>query len=329
MINEKNYHMYLDDFVNGLLNEELEMEFVAFLDKHPTILEGDSLDDFEAELPASFKSELKKEVPLKERNSDELLLASMEGNLSAEEEAELAEHIIATPSLQKEKALFALTRLEPDLSIKYPHKRSLKKRPVILLYTRWAGAAAAVFILGMMTFRFLGTEQLPDNPQVSTRPSIQPPIEVPANNPAVVADKPEEIAIQVAEVPKQVDQQKPEAPQNNNKKESPIALPNRTFTIGTPELLDPATLVALEENAGYGPNGQLMASGEQSVWQWVYKKVRGRVGESEIIVPEKEIPRDAANLVLAKVAPVFQYNQNGNGRSIRIGGLEINRRSTQ
>lgn len=328
MINETNYHVYLDDFVNGLLDEELEMEFVAFLDKHPNILEGESLDSFEAVLPSGFKSNLKKEVPVKERNPDEILVASMEGDLSIKEEAELAKQIAATPSLQKDQALFALTRLEADLSIHYPYKKRLKKRPVIVLYTRWAGAVAAVFILGMMVFRFLGTEKLPENPQARITPPIQNPTEIPAVNPNRVEEEQEQIALQVMDEQKKGNEQRPE-PVAGNTTEATVTVPNRTFIIGSPELQGMAALATLEEKIGYGTNGQLLASGEQTVWQWVYKKVRGRVGEEEIIVPEKEIPRDAANLVLAKVAPVFHYNQDGNGSSIRIGGIEINRRSTQ
>ncbi len=327
MINETNYHVYLDDFVNGLLDEELEMEFVAFLDKHPNILEGESLDSFEAELPSGFKSTLKKEVPVKERNPDELLVASMEGDLSIHEEAELAKQIAATPSLQKDQAIFALTRLEADLTITYPYKKNLRKRPVFVLYTRWAGAVAAVFILGMMLFRFLGTQLVPVNPQVGNTPSFEIPTEVPAIHPERTEAKQEQIALQVMDGDKIKNEQGKE-PKKSVNKENPVSLANRTFTIGSPELQGTVALTTLEENTENRNNGALLASGDQSVWQWVYKKVRGRVGEEEIIVPEKEIPRDAANLVLAKVAPVFQYNQDGNGSSFRIGGLEINRRST-
>ncbi|MHB1279391.1 MAG: hypothetical protein ACYC1Q_13465 [Bacteroidia bacterium] len=327
MINETNYHVYLDDFVNGLLDEELEMEFVAFLDKHPNILEGESLASFEAELPSGFKSSLKKEVPVRERNPDEMLVASMEGDLSDKEEAELAEQIAATPSLQKDKALFALTRLEADLTIKYPYKKNLRKRSVFVLYTQWAGAVAAVFILGMLLFRFLGTEQVPDNPEARITPPSQIPTEIPAIDPERVEGKQEQIALQVRDGQKNTIEQSP-VPEKSVNKENPVSLPNRIITIGSPELQGVAALATLEENTGNGNNGKLLASGEQSVWQWVYKKMRSRVGEEELIIPEKEIPRDAANLVLAKVAPVFQYNQDGNGSSIRIGGLEINRRST-
>ncbi|HCS21973.1 MAG TPA: hypothetical protein DIW47_15695 [Bacteroidetes bacterium] len=327
MINETNYHVYLDDFVNGLLDEELELEFVAFLDKHPNILEGESLDSFEAELPHAFKSGLKKEIPFKERSPDELLVASMEGDLTEQEEAELAEQIAATPSLQKDKAIFALTRLEADLSIKYPYKKNLRKRPVVLLYTRWASAIAAVFILGMLLFRFLGADQSSDSRQARITPQTQSPSEIQTRVPGEIADSREEIAIQVAEGRKPTYKQ-PSDPQKNRKQENPSSLPNQTFAIEAPDLHDELVLVRLEENPDMETNRQVLASGDQSVWQWAYKKVRGKVGEAEIIVPEKEIPRDAANLVLAKVAPVIQYNQDGNGSSFRIGGLEINRRTT-
>jgi hypothetical protein len=330
MINETNYHLFLDDFVNGLLDEELEMDFVAFLDKHPNILEDESLAKFEAELPAAFKSGLKKEVPAIERNPDELLVASLEGDLSEKEEADLAEHIAATPHLQREKALFALTRLEADLSIKFPNKSRLRKRPVIVMYTRWAGAVAAVFILGMLLFRFLGSGVPQDNPEAGIFPKTttpETPVIVPTPT-SPIEEKKEMTAGKEVEKPNDPSEvqeiEEPQGPRVN--RQEPYSVRKKNFSIDAPQAGGLADLAKLEDRTETGADLPL-ASTEQSVWQWAYKKVRARIGEEELIIPEKEIPRDAANLVLARVAPVFQYNQNPNGNSIRIGGLEINRRS--
>ena len=329
MINETNYHLFLDDFVNGLLDEEMEMDFVAFLDKHPNILEDESLDKFEAELPANFKSGLKKEIPVTERSTDEMLVAAMEGDLSPKEEAELAVQIAATPSLQQEKALFALTRLEADMNIKFPNKSGLRKRPVIVLYARWASAVAAVFILGLLLFRFfLGTGIPQQNPEARVNPEITRPEQTPLITIPSEEDKKIQTAMNGAE-----EQNVPEKSQEEDfvtyQKQEPLALINKPLSIGAPQQNGFADLAMLEENIEKGIEKHPTASHEQSVWEWAYKKVRARVGEAEIMIPEKEIPRDAANLVLARVAPVFQYNQTDNGSSIRIGGLEFNRQSTQ
>lgn len=330
MINETNYHLYLDDFVNGLLNEELEMDFVAFLDQHPGILEDESLTITHAELPASFKDSLKREVSVSERSNDDLLIGSMEGDLTPFEELELNKRLKTQPALQYDKSLFALTRQEADLSIRFPNKSSLKKRPIIFMYSRWVASAAAVFILGMLVFRFVGQNQ-PVNPVAIDTPVVQPafpsktnpaataPVRVSPTTPKEKQEGPVYTSkLRIEEEPKEI------LEKSTILVEGLTSIPQ---SIQSPELQreEPALVAYTIES----PSRQEFVSNEQSVWQWAYKKVRGRVGESELIIPEREIPRDAANLVLAKVAPVFQYNQNQGGSLIRIGGLEINRRSTR
>jgi len=180
MINESNYHIYLDEFVAGLLDEEMEMEFVAFLDQHPGILEGEILEDASVSLAQSFQTNLKKEIPLDAHHIDEYLIASLEGDLSPQQEIDLARFLDAHPEFEQNKSLVQLTKVDADTSLVYKNKSSLKKRPAIYLYTRWAASAAAVFILGMLVFRFLGGHGIPDNELADTPvPSINS-IELPS-----------------------------------------------------------------------------------------------------------------------------------------------------
>src|SRR5690606_28304984 len=165
--NESNYHIFLDDFVNGLLDEEQELAFVEFLEKHPGILDGEELETPAITLDASFKNALKKEIPSDLSHTDELLIASLEGDLSEKQEKELEVLLSINPSLEQDRKLFALTRLVADNSIVYPGKKDLKKYPIIPLYLRWTSAAAAILILGFFFFRWGAIPQSP----VATHPT--------------------------------------------------------------------------------------------------------------------------------------------------------------
>lgn len=329
MINESNYHQFLDDFVNGLLNEEMEMDFVNFLDSHPGIMDDLHLSAPEIPLDPSFKNALKKPVPFVGLSIDELLIASLEGDLSKEEEENLAELCKNKPEVEQARTLIALTRLSPDLSIRYPKKKKLRKRPTIVLYSRWVSGIAAAFIFGLLLVRFATT-----GPGSEIEPGLvaeSPTVISPAQTLSAELPDIKSIASTDKEKPKKISIQ--EKPQVNIDKEAPTKIKiqepaiigNKLIGIDLPEIESGIALSRIEENRDDIPEDRAAISHDQSVWQWAYKKLRGKVGVEEIIVPENEIPRDVANLVLAKIAPVFQYNQNTQGRTISIGGVEFSR----
>ena len=333
MINESNYHIYLDDFVAGLLDEELEMEFVAFLDKHPGILEEETLEESSVALEANFRNNLKKEIPLDEQHIDEFIIASMEGDLSAKQEAELQSFLQENPQFEINTKLLQLTKLEADEAVVFENKSSLKKRPVIYLYKRWAASAAAVFILGLMLFRILGNGGVPDQEIAGLPVFTGAPIELPAFTLAFELDKPEQSpkSIQVNEHQKTPNPRVADRPKYANK------IPQQLNS----QEIEPYALVRTEVNelaplplnisAPSIPADIEFASNakELTVFQWAYKKLRAKVGAPEIVVPEKEIPQDVANIVLAKMAPVFQVSPDGSESRFKIGGVEINRRTAR
>ena len=338
MINESNYHIFLDDFVAGRLNEAMELAFVEFLDAHPGILEGEELDDrFDSTLSDSFKAGLKKEIPIHIDNADELLIADMEGDLNPGQRQKLNKLVQDYPRLEEDKALYALTRLEADTSIRYKGKSHLKKLPVIGLYLRWSTGVAATLLLTFLVFRYAGPVE---EPVISGLPQE----EVPAYTPAPVLidagkDKNDGLSAEKASgdpysrnlsQPGQNEEQFVHTPKPRM---ATLTIPAETPSgIDRPESTWEAT-PALEEKYNITlPEAEPTALAEtnsQSIWQWAYKKVRKKAGAEEIVIPENEIPKDALNLVLAKVAPVIGYSEDRNGNLIRIGGLEFNRRTAR
>jgi|GEM_PF-2221994 len=330
MINESNYHIFLDDFVAGLLDEALEMEFVAFLDQHPGILEEETLEESNEHLAPAFQASLKKEIPLNASHIDEYLVASMEGDLSSKQESDLKGFLEKNPQFFRNKELIALTKIEADLSISYDGKSALKKRPVFYLYTRWAASAAAVFILGMMLFRFLGNNGLPTEEIAGNFfPDISP-IELPAVTiSAIPKHVTQEDAFVAATVNSRIPNPKPSDIQRKHET-IPQQVQNQELPDYTMEAhqLAKLELLPVAISAPSIPlDDQASNNTELTVFQWAYKKLRGKMGVPERVVPEKEIPQDMANIVLAKVAPIFQVQPNDGGSLIRIGGIEISRRS--
>lgn len=331
MINESNYHIFLDDFVAGLLDEELEMEFVAFLDQHPGILEEETLEVADIHLASSFQASLKKEIPLDAQHIDEFLIASLEGDLSISQENQLAQFLVKHPQYLANKELIQLTKLEVDTALVFANKSSLKKRPAIYLYTRWAASAAAVFILGLMLFRFLGGGGIPEQelaevPVPSIHPTELPSITVSAGgNPIVeTAESPSQIKKQRAlvadnQATKHIKEVLPQQVKNQEPDSYALEIPKEQDWNLLPVAISAPSLLLEQQLASN--------STELTVFQWAYKKLRGKIGVPEQVIPERDIPKDMVNIVMAKVAPVFQVEPNGAGSRIRIGGLEINHRS--
>jgi len=253
--------------------------------------------------------------------------------LSSEQDADLFKFIEAHPQFERNRDLVQLTKIEADTSLVYSRKYSLKKRPAIYLYTRWAASAAAVLILGMMIFRFLGNGEIPQEELAELPVPLIPSMELPAIDVFAGSEKenrniedfvqPSHPQALLAEtpVPKRTQELLPE---------QVSAQDVELYALELPELPDLNLLPVAISGPSALPEEQLASnSTELTVFQWAYKKLRGKVGVPEMVVPERDIPQDVANIVLAKVAPIFQVDPNGSGSRIRIGGIEINRRSAR
>ena len=175
-INRKNYEAYFLDYRENNLSTEQVAELMIFLEDNPDLkVEFDSFESFtlqaEENITFSKKEALKKTTVssfgevlqttdnIDSDNYEEKLIASLEGDISEEESMELAVFMELNPKVKLESNLYRSTTLEPELSISYPNKESLKKKGVFVLYRTQMiyglSIAASIIILLGFYFGFL------------------------------------------------------------------------------------------------------------------------------------------------------------------------------
>ena len=146
-----NYEAFYLDFLEGNLNEEETALFLAFMEAHPELrLEDETivtLDDKFVALDQTVKDNLK-QVCFNERaisinTIEQFLIAQTEGLLSANKNAELIVFLAQHPSLLLDQRVYAHTKMNPDLSIVYADKSSLKQARRVALWPILSFAAAA------------------------------------------------------------------------------------------------------------------------------------------------------------------------------------------
>lgn len=149
-----NYEEFLVDYMDGTLSAHEALMVEAFLDAHPQIREefetaaGIGLEADAAEFPD--KDSLKRDVaPLSE--TDEMLIAYMEGDLDGSDKEKADEMIRKDERIANSLKLYQLTRLHPSADLHYPEKNQLRK--AIPLYgqssgvNKWVLRIAAVLAL--------------------------------------------------------------------------------------------------------------------------------------------------------------------------------------
>jgi hypothetical protein len=153
-IDKHNYEAFFLDYMEGNLSAaQIEALFV-FLEEYPELKSELELDfDGVVLSPSADAVENKDSLKVLEEGysmntSDDLMIASIEGNISPLEQIEL-DKILETEDAQFDYNVYQHTILNPDLSEKFENKKSLKRREgrVIPFYVRYAAAAAAVIIL--------------------------------------------------------------------------------------------------------------------------------------------------------------------------------------
>lgn len=153
-ITRNNYESWFIDYIDGTLTAEQQAELLLFLEQHPDLKA--EFHDFVSEmppqlplppsLPDTFLSSLKR-GEVNEQNLDYHLIASLEGDLRAEEQNKLDAFLKENPHLQRQQKLVAATRLEPVEEI-YPGKANLKKPvPMVFNFTRTIKYAIAAMLL--------------------------------------------------------------------------------------------------------------------------------------------------------------------------------------
>ena len=160
-INIDNYGAYWIDYLDGNINQEQEDALFAFLENNPEIA-GDLIDPEDYELPlieATFpgKANLKAEA-----QTENLIIAKIEKEISAEDDAFITKEINDNPEIAKTFSQYKKTILVANTNIVFPNKDSLKKTvrvPMFRYVSSIAAAIAIVFVAGFFLTRNVNVEQ--------------------------------------------------------------------------------------------------------------------------------------------------------------------------
>jgi hypothetical protein len=163
-IDLNNYEAYFLDFMEGTLSAEERHDLFAFLELHPE-LKSEMEEDFGSiELnPEAITFEGKEQLKIDEsaliltaNTVDDIMIASVEGQLSASHENQLLNYVKAN-NLDETFAYYKATILKPDTAIVFAEKRKLKVKTGIIislpLMVRMSAIAAVGIILLTVAFR--------------------------------------------------------------------------------------------------------------------------------------------------------------------------------
>lgn len=163
-INSNNYEAFFLDYLEGNLNAQQEFELMDFLDKNPGLKAELDLELGELTLqPENLsldKGDFKK-VGIQPEEVDELMIASVEGQLSLEATSELNAYV-NTNNLTADFNYYKNTLLKPDLSEGYGDVSDLKKKDHVFipLWIKAAGAiSVGVVIIGTSIYQFRDSEE--------------------------------------------------------------------------------------------------------------------------------------------------------------------------
>lgn len=172
-IDLNNYEIFVIDYLDGKLTPSEEVELMNFLDQYPDLKEevdGLGLATLEPiEISADFKQHLKKTPILQvgdinELNYDTCFIASYEHDLNELEKEQLTQFLALNPQLLEEYKLHGELFLQPDYSLVYHNKETLKKRRRIPVFTISAVAASLTILLAVTFFFKFNTSH--DRPEV-------------------------------------------------------------------------------------------------------------------------------------------------------------------
>ncbi len=166
-INHNNYEIFFLDYLEGRLNQHQVAELRIFLEDFPGLkdeFEGLELLSLKPDKRVIFtgKEILKKQLVkpvgrINEHNYQEFFIAASENDLSESDADSVRKFLMKNPLLQNEYDLTGHCRLQPDRSIVFPDKASLKKTVVIPLVPRllYYGAAVAATLLLLIGLKFI------------------------------------------------------------------------------------------------------------------------------------------------------------------------------
>lgn len=161
-----NYEAYYLDYLEGNLDENGKLMLFNFLDANPILKSELELDDDVLNFTLStkkdsltrFEKEDLKHFDCKEgeicfQNVNDLIVAEVEKEISAEKKIALNEFIVEH-DLQKSRDYFYATKLRADLNEVYPNKEELKKKGTIIpLFAKIVSAAAVTLLVFNLVYQ--------------------------------------------------------------------------------------------------------------------------------------------------------------------------------
>jgi hypothetical protein len=158
-INRNNYESFFMDYLDGRMSPDQVVKLMSFLKENPDL--KTELKEFEeikiepGEISFSSKTSLKKRFVVSDTNFNDLCVASLEGDLTEEEERLFNNYLKNNPSGAKEFKLYKKTRLIPE-NIIFEDKSILKKKSVIRIPALrvWGYISAAASITIFVTLYF-------------------------------------------------------------------------------------------------------------------------------------------------------------------------------
>jgi hypothetical protein len=165
-INTENYEAYLLDLWEGTISEADKLMLQEFLEEHPELDEGETIDLTETVLTPEPEETFNKERiafdSINEANYEFFFIAYFENDLSAKQKKEVEAFLIKYPALTKPFEQFRKAKL-PKESFIYPHKKRLAGRsaPTIYMRNSWfiGIAAASIAILIFFNLPLQNSEQ--------------------------------------------------------------------------------------------------------------------------------------------------------------------------
>ena len=166
-ITRNNYEAFYLDFIEGNLSDEDIVLLEEFMLQHEEL----AIElDFDLKNTVLVKEEIRyEEKPSLKQGEEDLAITpfnvnlymamSVENQLTEPKEKELHQYI-HLHGLQSDYAYFGATKLQPDTTVIFEDKRSLKQKntPVIPLYMRIVSAAAVVAIAFTVIAQYFSTE---------------------------------------------------------------------------------------------------------------------------------------------------------------------------
>lgn len=351
-ITEQNREEYFIRAVDGALNTAETELLNNYIKQHP---------QFIAELELFKKTKLIPDTNIVFENkaalrkvaetSDNLLVAAVEGLLTAEESSLLKQQLAVDPELRKDFDLYRLTKLSADTSIVFENKEALKHKAgkVVPLFYYVSAIAAAILLLFGLFFLF-SNNHTAEQPMAKNNESHKQAEPVQQNLPAVNAAANQTIAATpVKEVPKK----KSSSPAAENLPETRVAVTEKTNDIPpdnslsipepAPQQIDQPTntvnsnSIAKAENADRSPSKEFLSLGQIAT-----QKIKEKTLDPEVIAMEKKSGRikkfsgwDALQVIAkginkitgAKVEAKPTYNEEGEvtAYALGAGGFQISR----